>query len=151
MYCTVATESVLFKMAAAAISDFKKTAAISSLFDRSSPKFANKIGTSIWNTSMTSETRSFKTQDGGRRQFGFRKTLAISLLIDRSSSTLLTKLRHSFRAYRYRPKCVVAKNPRWRSPPSWTPKTVAISMSYKVHCYNTNGSCNHLIGVRKRL
>jgi len=27
---------------------------------------------------MTSEMRSFKTQDGRRRQFGYRKTLAIS-------------------------------------------------------------------------
>jgi len=66
---------------------FRKTAAISLVFDPSSTKFSGNIRTSIWNISMPLEMHINKIQDD--RRLEFLKTAAISLLFYQSLSNFV--------------------------------------------------------------
>jgi len=81
---------------------FRKSAAISLVFYRLSPKLVKTLGlVTYW---LRRNYIFVNIQDGGRRHLEFRKTVAISLLFDQSSPDLGGILLLWFRTHRWRQK-----------------------------------------------
>jgi len=71
---------------------FRKTAAISLLFDRSSPKLVETLGLRFEAYRRRRKCIFGQIQEGGRRHLEFPKKVAISLLFDQSSPNLVALL-----------------------------------------------------------